>query len=102
MELIDIKYFNYCKRSGMLSTKSKRILPNMNTTTNTKHTLLISGFRKLHKQGANPMAKQVERKNDTPSCLSRWPAKTKRNASVSTLATVQNYNLKLSYSKMNT
>ena len=102
MEVIDIKYFNYCKRSGMLWAKSKRFLPNMNTTTNTKHSLLISGFRKLHKQGAYPMAKQVERKNDTPSCLSRWPVQTKCNASVSPVTTTQIDNLKLSYSNMNT
>jgi hypothetical protein len=73
----------------------------MNTTTNTKHTLSIYGFRSLPKQRAIPMAKQVERKNDTPSCLSRWPVKTKHNQSVSTVTTATAIKPKNSNSIMN-
>jgi len=101
MDMIDIKYFNYCKRSGMIGTKSKRFLRNMNTMTNTKPTLSQFGFRHLPKQGAIQKAKQVERKNDTPSCLSRWPAKTQHNQSVSAVTTASSNKSDNSYPNMN-
>lgn len=102
MDRIDIKYFNYCKRSGMIAAKSKRFLPNMNTTTNTKHTMTTSASRRLATQGAIKMGKQVERKNDSQSCPSRWPVNTKQTQNVSTVTTANVNNSKLSNSSMKT
>ena len=71
-------------------------------TTNTKSRLTTSGSRSLPKHGAIQMAKQVERKNETQPCLSRWPTKTK-NSSIVTTVTSENYNnSKISNSNMNT
>ena len=102
MDWIDIKYFNYCKRSCMMAAKSKKVSSNMNTTTNAKHTMTSSGFRSLIRHGAIKTAKQVERKSDTPSCLSRWPSEIKHKQSITNTTTATLNNYKYSNSNMKT
>jgi hypothetical protein len=86
----------------MIAAKSKRFLPNMNTTTNTKHRLSSSGSRSLSRQGSIQTAKQVDRNHDTPSCINRWPVKTKNSQSVQKATTASFNNSLTTDSNMNT
>lgn len=78
MDRIDIKYFNYYPRCGILCTKPKGFLPNMNTTTLTKLTLPLKRNVRLTSQTPFQPASQQDRKDHLLASLSRWPAKAKQ------------------------
>lgn len=75
----------------MIGTETKRSLPNMNTTTNTKLTLPVIEAFSLKSQRAIKKAIQRERSHRTNQSLSRWPAEHKIACNSSTTTTA-NYN----------
>ncbi len=73
-----------------MTAKSKRFLPNMNTTTITKHPFAFVAFRTPSKRVAINKAKQVERKSSSVFGLSRSPS-VKNNIHNSRAASTTSY-----------
>lgn len=85
-----------------MAAKSKRFLPNMNTTTITNHPFRIANSRSLSRLGARQVSKQVKCKNSQNSSLNRWPAVTKNNQDISNVTTASKTTYQNSSSNMKT